>query len=201
MSNMKNLERNVLKKLNIPADNILGGNCYSSKYKCRYVFYFYTYKIFNGQRACIITLSSVHPEGISTKFFILNNAASPCNGICYDIQKGFLPQSFSEVKGGVVFMDIAKSESTEIGEFWNIFKFSCQVSFRRGITEIYKEECLKEAYGIIPLSTQSVIFILIFNKIMDKREVNTFKDDLYEVIRFYGFGDERGYLYLGVMSI
>jgi len=36
---------------------------------------------------------------------------------------------------------------------------------------------------------------------MDKREVNTFKDDLYEVIRFYGFGDERGYLYLGVMSI
>ena len=124
------------------------------------------------------------------EFFILNDADCLCNDIGHDIHKGFFSQPFSEVVECVMFRGITKSESTEIGEFWNIFKFSCQVSFRRGITEIYKEECLKEAYGIIPLSTQSVIFILIFNKIMDKREVNTFKDDLYGVIRFYGFGDE-----------
>ena len=187
MRNMKNLERNVLKKLNIPADNILGGNCYSSKYKCRYVFYFYTYKIFNGQGACIFTHSSVHPEDISTKFFILNNAASPCNGICYDIQKGFLPQSFSEVKGGVVFMDITKSESTEIGEFWHIFKFSFQVSFRGGITQINEKESLEDAHKIITLSSQSMVLVVTFNKDTDKEEINGFTDGLHGIVRFYGF--------------
>ena len=71
----------------------------------------------------------------------------------------------------------------------------------QGITQIYKEKHLKKAYRGITLSTLSVIFMLILNKFMDKREVKTFKDDLYQVIRFYGFEDERGYLFLGVMSI
>ncbi|MCD6220095.1 hypothetical protein J7K43_06910 [Candidatus Calescamantes bacterium] len=73
--------------------------------------------------------------------------------------------------------------------------------WHQGITQIYKEKHFKEAFRVISLSTKSVIFMLILNKVIDIREINTFKDDLYGVIGFYGFGAERGNLYLGLMSI
>lgn len=84
---------------------------------------------------------------------------------------------------------ISIGETAEITESAIKYKAFCKVSFRGSITEINKKKCFKETLRIITLSAHTVI--LRFAEFVDKRKVNTVKENFKRVIRRNHTGNSK----------